>query len=74
MNQFCCIIETGAKISLLSESAFKICAEMDSSLELTPCTSKLRSLRQDRTSILDYVSLKLNLVIPDSPLVTFCCC
>ena len=60
-NKFCCLVDTGAEVSVLSESVWKSGLERDPELMLQECQNKLSGFRKQKTNILGFVNLKLKL-------------
>ena len=40
-SKFCCIVDSGAEVSIICESVLMACKRMDSKLEIVPCSSKV---------------------------------
>ena len=70
-TKICCLIDTGAEVSILSKSAFETCKEFNCDLELLNCTSKLCGLRKEKTSALGYVNLNLNMLFDNDKVLPF---
>ena len=64
-DSLCCLIDTGAQVSILSETAFRTCAAINRKLSLLDCTSRLRGLKNERTTIVGYCNVDLSLFFPD---------
>lgn len=61
-NKFCCLIDTGAQVSLMSEFVWNSLKNDNIKLEMWQCTNSLKGVGKSETDVIGCVNLKLKLL------------
>uniref|UniRef100_A0A6A7FN12 RNA-directed DNA polymerase n=1 Tax=Hirondellea gigas TaxID=1518452 RepID=A0A6A7FN12_9CRUS len=64
--KFCCLLDSGAQVSLISETAWNIIKSNNKEIEMVKCNSRLSGVGNFQTKVLGLVKLKLKLINTDT--------